>query len=498
MPAIDEERRESAPAISARAVLHVVFRRKWLIASIFLLGSALATSVLMYVSKPSYEAVAQVLVAPAAVQLPADAHVSGPAPAPDERVARTIQLLEGRSLAEQVLDRVGLEVLYPDLAADASDPGAAREKALSRFSRNLSVGGGLRSSIISIEFTHDNPMLAAAVPNLIGKLYVDRYLKVEREPKVNEFLEEQLALRRQRRAESEQALRAFRQRNSVSASVAEEFKSASAELETLRLGLAESRAREAELRRQLGELEARLVDDARIPRSYYKLKARLSALQAEEGEMATTFSSEHPKLREVRDRIAGLQSRLDADAVRSPYGSEEEQEQFNIQAQIELSRLRGELQAARARQAALSARFGPARDRVQGLAKVDLEFGRLQAQVDANEQEYRLYLARLENLRSVSTSDEEKLVGIRVIEEARVPFVAVDTRIGQKIALGVAASAGIAFGAALLLQLAQGRVETVDQVERLLELPVLALIPELPARRTLALPSPEKPGVWSG
>ncbi len=498
MPAIEEERRELAPAISVRAILHILFRRKWLIAAVFLFASVVATGVLQYLDRPRYEAAAQLLVSPAAVQLPADGHRFGPAPAPDERVARTMQLLEGRSLAEQVLDRIGLQVLYPDLADARGDPGALRERALSRFARNLSVSAGLRSSILSVEFTHENPTLAAAVPNLIGKLYVDRYLNVARQPKVDEFFEEQLALRRQRRAASEEALRAFRQRHSISGSIAEEFKAASAELETLRLGLAESRAREAELRRQLGELDARLAADSRIPRSHYRLKARLSELQAEEGEMAISLSDEHPKLREVRDRIAGLQDRLDSDGVRSPYGSEEEQEQFNVQAQVELSRLRGELEAARARQAALSARLDPVRARVQGLAGVDLEFGRLQAQVDANEQEYRLYLGKLDDLRSVSASDEENLVGIRVIEEARVPFAPVDSRMGQKIALGLVASAGLAVGAAVLLQLARGRVETVEQVERLLDLPVLATIPELGARKMLALPRPERPGAWSG
>src|SRR5690606_14411629 len=134
----------------------------------------------------------------------------------DERMARALQLLTGHSLAEQVVQAVGSEVLYPDLAERGYDRETAHSAAIARLVQNLSAENGGASSIVFLGFRHEDPEMAARVPNLVAELYIDRYIGVEKNPKVDAFFEEQLLVHRQRLTDSSRALEAFRVTHGIS------------------------------------------------------------------------------------------------------------------------------------------------------------------------------------------------------------------------------------------------------------------------------------------
>ncbi|MDT3680713.1 MAG: hypothetical protein ROZ64_18000 [Burkholderiaceae bacterium] len=468
--------------MSPRALLHAFFKHKWLILLTFLVCSAGSTLAVLHFSKPYYEAVAQLLLSPGDVQLPTDGRVPTPVIGNEERIGRAIELLAGRSLAERVVDAVGYDRLYADLAGHEVDKDAARMVAVARLMKYLTVTPGQRSSIISLRFRHEDRELAARVPNLVGQLYVDRYLGVEKDSKADAFFEDQLHTLRQKLNESEQALESFRSRNRIAVDLPEERRLASAELASLRASVDETRTRQGELNGQIETIGSKMTHDARIPRSYYKLKERLASLEAEENELAAAFTPAHPRLRDVREQLRSLREKLRADGVDSSYGSATEQEGFNTSLQIELSRVRGELQAARVREAGLASRVEHARKRLESLETVDSEFNRLQTQVRTDAEAYRLFLSKVQDARIANVRDAEKVVGIRVIEEARPPTLPVDSRRNLKLAGGILASAGAALGLALLLELLRRRVETADDVEAVLGLPMLGSIPELEPR----------------
>jgi uncharacterized protein involved in exopolysaccharide biosynthesis len=397
-------------------------------------------------------------------------------------MARTNQLMAGRSLAEQVVETIGADVLYPNLSGRSGDHDSIRRAAAARLLDHLSVEPAGRSSIISLGFTHEDPVMAAKVANLLGELYVERYLRVEKNPRADAFFEEQLATRKQKLAESEQALETFRRQHGISVSSRSERESASAELGTARSALADVRGRQAELQSQVEALSQKLNNDARVPRSYYQLKERLATLETEESELALSVTSQHPRLREVREQIRGLQEKLKLTDAAPSYGTAAEQEQFNVNLQLELSRSRAELESARARQSTLSARVDAAQRRFASLENLDSQFNQLQAQVQAAEDAYRLYFMKVEDLRMVNARDAEKLVGVRVIESAQPPSTPLDSRSRLKILLGVLGGALAGIGTAFVLQFVRGRLETGEDVERVLGLPVLVSIAELDSR----------------
>src|SRR5690606_12585573 len=290
-------------------------------------------------------------------------------------------------------------------------------------------------------------------------------LLVERNPKVGAFLEEQLAARSRELAESERALEEFRSRHQIATSLTEERRLVAAELAALRTSLAETQTREGELKTQIQAMSAKAHQDAGIPRSYYQLRERLAALETEESELALRVTADHPRLREIREQLGGLRDRLRSSGIESAYGSAKEQEDFNVNLQTELTRVRSELEAATVRRFALSARVEEVRARLKSLEVIDGEFNRLQARVKSNEEAHRALQSRVEEARMASVRDEEKLVGIRMIEQAQPPAAPVDSRKEAKKALGILVSAFAAFGAAFALQWSRGRIETADEVE---------------------------------
>jgi tyrosine-protein kinase Etk/Wzc len=89
---------------------------------------------------------------------------------------------------------------------------------------------------------------------------------------------------------------------------------------------------------------------------------------------------------------------------------------------------------------------------------------------------------KVEDLRMVNARDAEKLVGVRVIESAQPPSTPLDSRSRLKILLGVLGGALAGIGTAFVLQFVRGRLETGEDVERVLGLPVLVSIAELDSR----------------
>ena len=74
--------------------------------------------------------------------------------------------------------------------------------------------------------------------------------------------------------------------------------------------------------------------------------------------------------------------------------------------------------------------------------------------------------------------DEEKIVGVRVIEPAQIPMYPLESRRNLTIALGLVLGAGGGIGVAFLMHFLAGRLDTREDVERVLGLPVLASIAE--------------------
>jgi uncharacterized protein involved in exopolysaccharide biosynthesis len=105
------------------------------------------------------------------------------------------------------------------------------------------------------------------------------------------------------------------------------------------------------------------------------------------------------------------------------------------------------------------------------------DYGHLEKQVKADEDNYRLYLTKFEEVRIAGAMDKERIVSVRVLEAAHVPEVPVRSKL--ELLTVMSAPLGLLGGVALalLLQLVRSTLDTAADIERALGLPVLASIP---------------------
>jgi uncharacterized protein involved in exopolysaccharide biosynthesis len=142
----------------------------------------------------------------------------------------------------------------------------------------------------------------------------------------------------------------------------------------------------------------------------------------------------------------------------------------------------------RARERAQAVKLAEYQLRLDALERVQPQFIRLQNELEVDEQNYRLYLTKFEESRIARAMDAQKITSVRVIEQARPPNSPIDSKRNSKMVLAIVGSAAAAIALAFVMHLVDRSLDTTDDVEKVLDLPVLAAIPEI----TFGLVTPER------
>jgi uncharacterized protein involved in exopolysaccharide biosynthesis len=483
-----------------RDFLHVLFKRKWLILAFFLSTFITVASFSVWLSKPKYQATSQILVSPGREHIADLSLTTGGAVAPrlsfnaDEEMARTIEMLTGRFLAERVIQAIGPAALYPDLENHAGpffgllskrplDEQGQLEVAIGRFSENIYAEPAGKSALINVSFRHEDPEMAAKVVNLLGEQFLERHLGVQKNPRTEVFFQEQFDLLKQKLQESERKLEEFKQRNEVTSTVRDEQELAVKQQVISQTALSDTRKQLAEIASRMQELRSQLGNTSRSAGTINILQDKLTNLELQENELALRMTAEHPTLRSVREEIKVVREKLEQMEGSKAYGTSVSRDgSLFAKLQEELLHNEAEQRALRSRADAEIAKLADVQKRLATLDRVDVEFNHLNQQLQLDQQNYKLYVTKFEESRISDAMDAEKIASIRVIEAAQAPRSPLNTKLNIKLLLGLLFGLVGGIALALFLEFLGGRLDTTEDVERYLELPVLASIPELRLR----------------
>lgn len=496
--------------MSLRSLVHIVYKRKWLVLIVFICSAAAAVTVVRFSTKPVYVASSQILVSPSREQVVDPTVQTGGAVPPwlgfnaVEQTAWVREILTGRFLAERVVNAIGAGVLYPPkrpeekwgplsaiwvLAAthklaspEEVDEEVLQEGAINAFLKSVTADPAGRSSIINLSFKHEDPQLAVRVVNLLGEMYLERHLGVQKNPKSDAFFQEQLPILKKRLAESEEKILTFKERYGITHSVKNEQELALQQQVGLRKDLSDAQSKQAEAQSRDVELRRQMANTSRSPGTIDKLRDRLTTLELQENELALRLTAQNPALMSVREEIRKLRKSVNEMEAASLYGSESSQNSLYANLQAELLHNEAEGRALLARQATQITKIAELQARLDTLERIHPEFNRLEKQLQLDETNSRLYLTKFEESRISGAMDAEKIAGVRVIEQARLPLKPIDSKRRLKILMGILFSGIGAIVLAFLLQFLGGSLDTAEDVERSLELPVLASIPRLVAK----------------
>jgi uncharacterized protein involved in exopolysaccharide biosynthesis len=320
---------------SHRDFLEVLFKRKAQIL-LFFFATFSAVAIGTFLMKPTYEATSQILVKIGRENLYIPTVLSsGNNPVinlnREEQLNSEIEILKSPSLAEGVVKALGPEFLYADLGGQGQGffsrliPGAGArlspvQAAVLKFEKDLTVETVKKSNVIRISYKNKDPRVTAAAVNALASRYLDRHLKVYRNPEDYNFFEKQSRVLKDKLIRAEDRLKDFKAQHDLSSLQEQRSLLLKKDLE-LRTDLnqtesqiVETQNRLEHLRAQLGKVPRTIPQGEKVDHNPYlisSLQARLVELELKEKELLNKYTEQSRLVQNVKNDIAIVRKKLD-------------------------------------------------------------------------------------------------------------------------------------------------------------------------------------------
>ena len=490
------EVREAAPGTNPVVEFAAILqRRKGTLVLVFLL----VTAVVAYVAKTTpllFEAQSSLMVRIGReyVYRPeVGRNETARTPSLSEMVNSEVEILNSHDLAQQVVQELGVETLYPGVLELEPDAELAAEMAVVKFRKATSVRPVLESSVIKVSVEHTDPQVAADAVNLLVERFKDKHLEVFGEER-SSFLDDQFQERKSELTRAEAALADFKRENNVfdlseqRVLLLGQRVRLDEALRAAELALAEARARlgdvptpgDAEpqpsylrpemkdrLVAQLHTLEDELRSLELEPeeREVEEASLKLLGLELQESELLRDYEPTNRRVVSVRAEIGQVRAYLDE--ARGRAGEHMDTRRSGLQERIgvltrELEALvreeeRDELRVLELRRDDLSHHLADLDERVRTLDQQERTMRQLERELSSAEDAVRTYHDRVEEARITEELDREKRINVRVIERASRPSAPTGLTPELKMALGAFVGLIAGAGAALFLDLFRAR-----------------------------------------
>jgi uncharacterized protein involved in exopolysaccharide biosynthesis len=403
----------------------------------------------------------------------------------DERAAVESErkIIQSIDLARRVVEAMGVENLYPELLEPSGEVTQRKiDQAASRFSFKLESIPTPGTNLIEIVFLHERPKVAAQALNLLVEFLKERHLQVFSDPKAS-FLTKQLQGYQEQLTRSEEILQAFKQKHDLSSPLVEQQSrlldqraNLDGDYKSIRNQLQGLEGKIASLNNQMKTiLENIPVSSVEEGGNLEKAKADLFALKREEQKLLTKYTE---------TSFPVLNLRREIDLVEQFILAEQKNERANtiasgkkmMYSQLEKERLgaMSDSTTLEARSHVIALQIKDLDEKIQRLDNLNEELIVLERERAADEQNYKLYLGKLEEAKVSEEMDQLKMSNISIIQSAEIPSQPYGRSKTLKLILGAIFALMTSVGLALVFEYLQGGYTRPDQAAEDLGLPILA------------------------
>lgn len=486
-----DDRSNTSPG-GLRDFLYVLFKHRKQIVFIFA-AIVVVTAIVSFIITPVYESNANLLVKIGREYAP-KSDVGSDARNymvvnQQEIINSEIQILTSLELYEKVVGAMGIATLYPKIARDPPERVSPRDAAVEEFADNVGVEDIRRSNVISVSFQHPDPDTAQlALEQLIG-FYKEKRLEVFSSPDPS-ALERQLAVYQERLAQSENDLEAFKQQGEVY-SLDEQRSLLLNQRTDLVSNLKNRRHRIDELEDKVGSYRRQLREISRSDSPYTQTELdkivvnaqqKLLDLQLRERELlGKNYRPDGRLIQNVRREIELVQKFLQEQEREisqkviksSPVYQEIEKEMLKAEAELKAEQRGAET---------LTRQIAEVDRELENLDEKENELRGLTRALSIDEDNYRTYMAKLEEARISEFLDKQKIDNVSIIQPPKLPQKPVKPKKGLAIFLSLFVGGFTGLLYAFAAEYMSQKLSTPEQVKRRLGLPVLASIEMRPDR----------------
>jgi uncharacterized protein involved in exopolysaccharide biosynthesis len=400
----------------------------------------------------------------------------------EEELNSEVELLHDDGLLKQAVQMAGLV----PAATQSAENHIEIERAARRLSSRLHVEALKKSNLIQVSYRDTDPERAARVLATLSTLYVQKHTALRRPSGEIDFFEQQTEESGKRLRQSEAELVRFtRLRGVVSADMERD-------IALQKLGEAEAAYRQADqelaetdkkisaLREQIALFPARSVTIKRWadnPLLLEKVKSRLLELQLKRTELLTRFQPTYRLVQEVDRQIEETRAAIAAEAL-APVRDETTDRDPNYEwARMELEKAEVQGKSLRGRQADAAVQLASLRTVAQQRQSDAVDQHDLMRAAKADEDNFLLYLRKREEARIGDALDERRILNVAIVEPPAVPALAVHSILFYFL-LSFGAAVSFSLIAAFTAEYFDPTIRNPEQARTLLEVPVLAWLPE--------------------
>jgi capsular exopolysaccharide synthesis family protein len=468
-----------------RDYLRILHKHRWMILAVVAVMVSVVT-VVSFRTRPIYEAVSRLEINGEVPDLANLRELFLQMPTSDDFIQTQVRILESDDLAIQTVralrlyDKPEFAVRTSATAAGAPFTPVEEMMLIGAFKSRLRVEAVRSSRLVDVHFESIEPKLAADAANTLADLYVENNFrkKYDSTMQATEWMSGQLREVKTKMEESHEALVKYERDNQI-------FSLNEGQNVTLtKLGDLNREVTEAEGERIARESQAQLVASRRLDDLpavaqsplIQDLEKRLSQLEDDDVEACATLGPKHPRVLRLERQSAEIKAQL-----------EREKQQV-------ANRIESEYEAALKREQLLRKSLERQEAEANVLNSKLVEYSLLKREYETNQQ---LYESLLERLKEAGISSGLRSSNIHVVDRARPPLTPIRPKKTTNILMSLVV--GLVLGAVLALfnEYLDNSVKVPEDVEHLVNLPVLGIIPSVSSvngrggsRRTLPGISP--------
>jgi capsular exopolysaccharide synthesis family protein len=452
--------------------LHVILRRRRLVAAVFLVVATAAT-VRTALTRPVYRAEAQILIERENPNVLTFKEVASVDSERDDYYQTQYKLLQSRALARKVIEEMGLlqdpEFGGPRSAADrdalrASSPGtfAVMEGCIDEFLSRLHVQPVRSSRLVAVQFEAFRPDLAAQAANKLSQLYIQQTMEFRYQTSADagQWLGGQTAEQRSKVEQAEVALQKLKEKEGIvnieerRTLIDQRLREVGSALTSLKTQRLEKEALYRQMKEAVNPEE--LPEVMRNP-LIQALRIELANLDRQSVQLQERYLDQHPEVVKNRNQIAETRKRIAAEAQRVIRSAE------------------NDYRAAMAQEQSVAVALETAKGEALGLSRRGVQYDSLKRELDANKDVLNSLLTRH---KQTDVAQELKASNIRVVDPAAIPQGPVRPNHRSDILTGIFLGLTLGVVLAFFLEYLDNTIKTPEEVRLHLGVPLLGVIPE--------------------
>ncbi len=417
----------------------------------------------------------------------------------EEEVNSEMELLKSQDLLREVVIACGLQSMRDESALELFKEWLGRFAGAMEMPQNVKIAKAViklqtdllvelipKSTLIRVSYSSPDPELSAKALDTLSVFYLKKHLAVRRPAGTFDFFRQEADRYHKQLKDAERNLESFTRDNHVASVEAEKEATLKklTELEVSRHDMEASievtKQRIRTLQAQMAQVPSRLTTQVRkaSSRPPEQLQSTLLTLELKRTELLGIFQPDYPAVKEVEKQIGEAKAALVASQEQAVVEETTDRDPTYEWLRAELEKAKVDLIDLQSREKAITAMIVLFSEKSRRLNSLEVHLSELARSVKLAEGAYFTYQKKQEEARISDALDRQRILNVAIADKPSVPALPSTLPSSVVVLLGLVVacmvSAGLAFGAERM----NASFRTPQDVERFLEVPVVAAIPE--------------------